>query len=368
MATTVSVFLNKFKTSKDLPNKILIFGEEVYYADKIISHVKNILFADISVEEISCNTFVFDRISDLEDFNLLEENVLSCGFFATVKLVVIKDTNLFRGEKTKNKDKNSSVKSIQERLLDLLEQLPGDCYCLFIINRLESSMRSFNEYGTSKLYKHIDAKGVAVNCTSPRYYEIREWMVNEIKTRKLNLDPKVLEMITDFCSHTDTVSISMLCNEFDKLDLTYGKNVLITKTDFVNVSQLHMQFSAFRLVEFLFQKNADSVAKITIEVLAQGTSLEMLVALLCSQIKRGVQLKVAEQEGMHVSEFAELSKMSDYALKKLRSNMQRTSLLELKKLFVDLVDFQYKLRTSRCSSDYLVILLVNFCQKSRKMI
>ncbi len=366
MATTANNFLNKYKSSNNLPHCILLFGEETYYSDQAMQQIYKLLFGNLAPEERDNNITVFEKIADQDAFRELEENALCGGFFSENKLIIIRDSKLFKPNKSKTSKDTSATPT--DMVIELLKQLPPECFCVFVLNSLPNNMHNFKEYTSTKLYKHIDEHGVVVNCSSPKSYEIKDWLNAELKNRQLQLSKETHDLITFCCNQTDTVSLSVLCNEFDKLALAYGRDKTIEKADFLAISRLSLQVSTFKLVDYLFQKNSLQVAQITTEVLAQNQSMEMLLAFLCTQIKRAVQIKKADEQGITHADFISITKANDYSMKNLRKNIQRVSIPELKRLFSALVALQYRIRTGRSNAEDLIIVFLNFCQGTKKMI
>lgn len=351
VAVTIEIFLQKTKNIAGLARTILLLGDEDYYLDRAGKRIRELVFAQTPPAEIDYGLFFVEKLNDAASLTEFREQVLSGGFFASARLFIISDCSIFKADKQHT-----------QALLTLLQQLPEETFCVFVLNRLEGSMRGFKDYTSRSLYKWLDDKGQVVNCLSPRYYEIKPWLTNELKERRVKLEPAAVETIMNYCSQTDTVNLNLISNELGKLELTYGSDTLITNAQLLAVSRLGLQVSTFRLVDYLFRKEVRAVADITRELLDQNIPLEMIVALLSGQIKKALQLKLFEAAGHNISDFAKMTRTNEYVANNLRKNTRQLQVGELKKLFGALVDLLHKVRTGQKSAADLLPILVVFCQ------
>lgn len=351
MATNIDIFLQKTKKLTDLKSCVLLLGDETYYLDQASQLIRALVFPSIPPEE--CNIQRFDKFVEA-DINVLEEFAYSSGFFSENRLVVISDPAAFTGKGKQDK--------IMTKIIEIIDQAPEDCYFLFILNRLEKSMRSFKDYSRSNLYKHLDTKGSVIICESPRSYEVGGWLSKELKQRNIKLDHAALDTITTYCNYTDKVPLSILVNEFEKLKLVYPKHEIITLDEFMQVSQLSMQVSIFKLVEYIWKKDSKYVLNITDELLKQGEAIEGIVFILTGQVKRAIQLKLLDSNQMSLADFIRETKMTEFIVNKTRKAIKPIPIDDLKALFSDLVQLMYQIRIGNKQAEDLIPTLLRFCQ------
>lgn len=350
MAITTDVFLQKTKKITDLPKCVLLLGDEIYYLDQASGLIRNLIFTDTPAQE--CNIKQFDKISEA-DLQVLEEFACSGGFFSDYRMAIITDPSVFTGKSKQDK--------IQPKILEIINNASEDCYFLFVINRLEKSLRSFKDYSRNNLYKQLDSKGMIITCDSPRSYEISNWLGKELRLRNLKLDSATMDTIITYCNYTDKVPLSILANEFEKLKLVYPDKPMISLDEFMQVSQLSMQVSVFRLIEYVWKKDAKYVVNITEELLQQGEPLESICFILTGQIKRAIQLKMLDKGHVSLADFIRETKMTEFIVNRLRKSVRDIPTSRLQALFSDLVQLMYQVRIGKQQAKDLTVTLLKFC-------
>lgn len=351
MATTIDIFLQKTKTVSDIGVCTLLLGDELYYQDQASNLLKNLIFPDTVVEER--NILRLDKITDNE-LQQLEEFVYSSGFFSNYRLAIINDLSVFVGKSKQDK--------LQPKLIEILSNAPDDCYFLFILDKLDKNMRIFKDYSRSNLYKQIDSKGKIVTCDSPRSYEVANWLSKELRQRNLKLSHGAMDTIITYCNYTDKVPLSILVNEFEKLSLVYPNHEPISLDEFMAVSQLSMQVSVFKLVDYIWKKDTKYVLNISEELLRQGESIESICFVLTGQIKRAIQLKMLDANKMPLADFIRETKMTEFVVTKLRKSVRDIPLDNLQSLFKELVQLMYQIRIGNRQSSDLTVTLLQFCK------
>lgn len=351
MPATIDIFLQKTKKASDLSSCTLLLGSELYYLDQATALLKNLLFPDIPAEDR--NILRLDKLTD-NDLQQLEEFAYSSGFFSDNRLAVINDSSMFTSKGKQDK--------IQPKLLEILSNAPTDCYFLFVLDKLEKNMRNFKDYSRNNLYKHFDSKGQVITCDSPRSYEVSSWLGKELRQRQLKLDAATMDTLITYCNYTDKVPLSILVQEFEKLQLVYPGQEAITLDQFMAVSQLSMQVSVFKLVDYIWKKDAKYVLNISTELLSQGEALESICFILTGQLKRAIQLKMLDAAHISLADFIRETKMTEFLVNKMRKSIRDIPLRELQNLFGELVQLLYQVRIGNKQAGDLPIMLLQFCK------
>ena len=351
MPVTIDIFLQKTKKFDELTACTLLLGDELYYQDQASHLLKNLIFADIELQERSIMRI--DKLTENE-LQQLEEFAYSSGFFANNRLVVITDHTLFAGK--------SKQEKLLPKLTEIVTNAPEDCYFLFVVDKLDKNMRSFKDYSRSNLYKLIDTKGKVVTCDSPRSYEVSNWLGKELRQRNIKLDSAAMDTIITYCNYTDKVPLSILANEFEKLSLVYPHKELISLDDFMAVSQLSMQVSVFKLVDYIWRKDTKYVLNICEELLRQGEPIESICFTLTGQLKRAIQLKMLDSAKISLADFIRETKMTEFVVNKLRKSVRDIPLTKLQGLFNELVQLMYQIRIGNKQPSDLTVTLLQFCK------
>lgn len=348
----VNIHLDKTSKVSELKNCTILLGDETFYQDKIIAHYKKLIFKDSVVEQNS-NYFCYEKITT-DIMAELNENIYAGGFFSKEKLFIIRDASLFGAKKDKPE--------LLQALLKITEDIPEGCYLMFLVDKLEKNIRNFKEYQKSFLYLQLSPQTTCLNCIKLRFYEIKDWLGQEVKKRKLNFTREAYDSIVMYCQYTDNISLSVLVNEFDKLALVISNNEAITRKKFQEISQLSMQVSVFRLIEYFFKKDQTNVLLIFDELIMQNTALEAVAMPIAGQIKKVIQLKRLQAENLPLVDFSKEYRLTSYLLNKLVKDSLYLSIEELKKMHNDIVEFLYNLRSGLKDVADFKLLLLNFCK------
>ena len=351
LVENVYMFVEQTKKIEELKSCVILLGDETFYQDKVLAHYKKILFKDNLLEQ-QLNTFRYDKLTSENLFDL-QENLYSCSFFSTIKLFIIRDISLFAMKK-------KAEEAIGE-ILKISEDIPEDCYLIFLVDNLDKNMRNFKEYEKSLLFSSLASRAACLSCLKLRYYEVKDWLGQEVRRRKLNFSKDAYEAILLYCNYTDNVSLSILSNEFEKIALASSPGDLISRKKLQEISQISMQVSVFRLIEYLIKKDLNNVMGVLQELMMQNVPLEATAMPLAGQLKKIIHLKKLQETDSSLTEFAKEYKLSSYLLNKLVKDTQYLTLEELKELHLAIVDFLYELRSGLKETTDFQFLLIAFC-------
>lgn len=345
MAIAASEFLKKSKNIIAINRLTLLVGAEEYYLAKVLSRYKQLLFGP---EPSGEHTIYFDKLPQAQ---LLYDELQSGSLFSERRLLIIRDAALFH-------DKKSTV---AQELLQLADVLPEDIYIVFVLSKLAKQDNSFTGYAKGALYKLMATRGQVVDCNRLKYYQVQQWLVGELKERNVKLAGDAVECILSYCSYTDEVDLTVLAGEFDKLSLLYPHAQTISKEEFLAISQLNMQVSVFRLINYLMEKDTGKVLDILEELRVQNSAFEMITYLLVGQLKRALYLKLLQAEPNCDEMFLAEYKMPKFLLDQLKKQVRYIKADSLKILISSIVQLMGDIRAQEKDEKDLQILLVNFC-------
>lgn len=221
----IQIFINKIKNG-ELPNKVLLFGEEAFFIDKATDLIEQIArtkkwdLLKFSASDI--------KLPDLVD--LARQGSL----FFSERIIIVKDIGFyFRGVSKRNNENDESednkilLLSTDHQILFKYLKNPNSLTHLFFINHDKLDERS---KVVKELLKYFDVY------QSKRLYEddILEFIANKLKEKDFKFDFSVIEYIykvvgnnlVDIDSQIESLSISLEGNK--KIDVELIKRYLIT--------------------------------------------------------------------------------------------------------------------------------------------
>ena len=135
-----------------------------------------------------------------------------------------------------------------------------------------------------KLYKAIGKHGVYMESKPLYEYKIPEWIINYLKTQKLGIEHKAVQMITDHIGN----NLQRIVNELDKVIFSAVPGTSITVDDVEKNIGISKEYNAFEFQKALGNKdlyNANRIINYFIEN-EKSNSIQMIVAILVAYFRK----------------------------------------------------------------------------------
>lgn len=225
-------FLNKLKHGLELPRLVAVVGEEIYFRQKVMNALTEMVFDGVEQSDREIHRFESDT-----DFQAVEQAVNSYPFFCGKSLVVIADEKLFE---VKGKSSEDGLAKRLEPYLQLVENLPE--YCTFVFN-----VPKFNKL--LKLYKYIRDNGAAVIGEPIRSDKLSPWLRECAESYGGSFDGTGIRQIMEYLAPTDVAPLSLLEREIEKLKLLFGTDKPWTDKDVEQVFSDLPELGTFKLAD-----------------------------------------------------------------------------------------------------------------------
>ena len=148
--------LKKLQSGAQLPQLIVVYGEDAYYRQKLASCIAQYVYGDTPEEDREITTF--DKDTNLGE---LEGVINTYPFFSGKSLVLLRD------EKLLGKSESENAKKQQERLGKILGDIPEYCTVFVSTTKLD---------GRTKFAKELIKNGAACNCEPIKIYNLGDWL------------------------------------------------------------------------------------------------------------------------------------------------------------------------------------------------
>ncbi len=269
MAIKEDNFLKLKKQLKEgkTENLYLFFGEEVFVKDMYTEQIKKLVpddgFGDFNRIFLDGKDSDFDKIDDaLNSFPMMAEK----------KLVVIKNSGIF-------KSATEEVKEFwQTRLSNLAD------YILLIFDERETDKRSV-------LYKTAAKYGLCVEFKFMKDYEISSWVTREVQKAGKKISKEAAEYLVSMCDS----GISNVKNELDKLLGYCGDEIY--KSDIEKVVSKPLGIVVFEITDALIAKNGDLAMKLILKMKENKESAFNILYLMSSAFDKMLYCKLLLNEG-----------------------------------------------------------------------
>ncbi len=260
--------LKKHLSNGDATGVYLFFGEELYLRDIYIEKIKAVI-PDDDLREFNLIT-----IDGREaDFDEIQDAVESYPMMSEKKLVIIRDTGVF---KKANEETNEFYSKI-------ISNVPDFLVLLFIEDAVDKR---------SSLYKAVSKSGTVCNFEYLKPYELTAWVQGYVLKAKKKMSKEIIEY---FISLSQPGLIN-LKNELDKLISSVETE--ITMSDVRNSIAKSLDIQVFDLSDAIMEGNKDKALMILSGLKEAKENAFTIIYLLHSGFDKMLQSKLMLKEGM----------------------------------------------------------------------
>ncbi|WP_326717685.1 DNA polymerase III subunit delta [Vagococcus jeotgali] len=302
----------------------LLLGEERYLRERFKKELeKNIL----SPGDEAFNLLSFDMDQELLQHALNEVEMVS--FFGNKKIVYINHPFFLTGEKKKT-DLEHDIKM----LLAYLKQPSPDTVLVFNANYKKLDERK-------KIVKELKKVAKIIDVSEMSDQDTKKYIQQTISSEGYEITREAFDL---FIYLTDT-KLSQMMNELDKLFLATSVDKKITKPVIEALISKSLEHSIFDLLTFVLEGKSESALRLYKELVLQGEDVIKINAILISQFRLLLQVKIMLDKSYQQANMVDVLKIHPYRVKLSVAQAKKFSQETLFKVFDNLVENDYKMKT-----------------------
>lgn len=311
---------------KELKQNILhslyfFYGEEKYLLENSIKKIKK-LFGELV---LGINYIQLDATN----VETLISNIETPAFGYNKKLIIAKDTGLFKKEKRGANKQNKELQSkIANYINENIKQIKQDTVMVFIED----------ESSKSDLTACIEKNGIVCNFERLRPVEIKARIKAICNAYKVNIDDKTLQFFIETCG----TSMLSLINEIRKLIEYVGENGSITNKEIELLSIKEFEAKIFDLTDNLGRKNIKESLRILKELIYNKEPVQKILITLYNHFKKIYLTKIALEENLDVVSALNLKSNQTFLITKYRKQASCFSIKELRNILGELIELDKK--------------------------
>jgi len=313
--------LEKKLNNGELDSIYLLYGEEQYLLETIVKKIKK-LFGE-TVKGINYilldETNIEQVISDIE----------TPAFGYEKKLIIAKNTGLFKKEVKKNGEKLSNLK---EKLNEYINQNIDLIKETTIIVFIEDSASKF------KLYNTIEKNGIVCEFAYQKPIQIIKRLKSICNAYKVNVDEGTLQYFIECCG----TNMQNLINEIRKLIEYVGENGTIKKENIDKLSIKQLESIIFEVTDSLSKKDVKNALIVINNLIASKEPIQKIFITLYNHFKKLYITKICIKENIDLAENLNLKANQMFLVNKYKTQARFFEQKELRKLLQELVDLDYK--------------------------
>lgn len=336
----------------------LFYGEEEYFLQNKVKKIKK-EFGElikginyISLDETNINSL----ISDLE----------TPAFGYDKKLIIAKDTGLFKKEKrtsktsnketTKNRTKNSGEtgKSLVEKIANYIKEnidtINNSVELIFIEKEPEKNI----------LYENIEKLGEVTNFELLKLPQLVSNIEKISKAYNVEIDDNTAKYLVECCGS----GMQELINELRKVIEYAGNGGKITKTSIDELCIKQIQAIIFDLTDYLGEKNIAKALDILKKLEYNKEPVQKILITLYNHFKKLYIVKISQEYGTNLAESMNLKPNQLFLTRKYSEQAKYFSKQELRNIMQGLVNLDAGYKQGLIDLDIgLDSILCRYCSK-----
>lgn len=318
--------IKNLQDKKDLPQLLVVFGDEDYYKSRIASLVPQYVYGDAPEEDREITIFEKDT-----DINELRGAINSYPFFSGHSLIIIKDEKLLG----KTDEDGESKGKQPEELQTLLADIPEYCTVLVVTKKLDKR---------TKLFKGLKATGVVCECKSIRTYQLGDWLDEQAQQEGGRFDREALATIMEYLAPVEEAPLALLEQEIKKVAVYAGQRTTWTRDDVMAVFAELPEASGFAINNALAERNLPLVLDLLAGERKKGTYLLPLCGLILYQLRRMLRFLEMKRCSYDPKTIGSELKIPPFLYKRFAAQCTRFKESQLKQAVLDVAQVNIDLR------------------------
>lgn len=320
----------------NLSNVYLITGKEQVFIKDIQQAFKNIM----STEERDMNFSNFD-LEEIQLGDLINE-AISAPFFGERRLVFAEHPYFLTGEKAKN---------VVEQNADLLlkyikDPTPSTILVIFAsYDKLDSR---------KKIVKELKKLAVTVDAGQMEGPILARTIKSDLKNAGFQIDTDALDLLINKTKG----NYSLITNQLDKLKLYSLKTKQIDQNAVRELVPQSLEDNVFDLMTEILNKNVYKAEELYNQFLLQKIDPILLVAIIISQLRLLIQVKILSEKGLTEGTIAKNLRLNPYRVKYAYRQARPLKRPQLQVMYDDIVNLDYQIKSGQGDKELLFDLFI----------
>ncbi|PRY83874.1 DNA polymerase III subunit delta [Alkalibacterium olivapovliticus] len=327
--------------TKQLKNCYLIWGTEELLFDNAIKAFNKHMETG---KEDPMNTYHFN-LKDTPIEDVIHE-AESLPFFGDQKLIIVHDSFIFSGKK---------VSSSITHNIDLLERYlndPSDFSTLVFLAPYDKLDKR------KKITKSILKKAEVIEANPAKESEIRNYLQSYFSEKGFSIAPEAMNLLLQLTDHNLTRSIK----EAEKLAIYHNGQQAITIDAISKLVSKSLEQNIFDLNERVLNKNVKESIELYQDLITQKEDPIKILALMISQFRLLLQVKILKKKGYQQSDIAAILKVHPFRVKLAVQKEQKFPQEILSKAHHLLITADHDIKTGKVDPELQIELFIwQFC-------
>lgn len=347
---SVDILKNELRVNK-IRNLYIFYGPEEYRKRNYLQTIeKKLLGEDLK----SLNKIVFEGKVEVK-------SVIECcetmPVFSEKKLVVVKDSGLFKPRK-KNADAEEKASPNVDELISYLSTIPEYTCLIFVEHEVDKRL---------KLFDAARKIGLEVEFGFMKPSELKEWVIGEFARCRKKISASNALMLLDRCDQ----GMNDILNEIQKIILYVGDRTEILPGDIEKVCTVSIKSRIFDLTDAIAAKDGIKALKVFEDMIASREPVPLIFYMIARQFSSMLEMKLLTAQGLTpekaAQKMATRSGMSAYAAGILSRQAAKFTAGLLKQAVNECSEMDLAVKSGRMNEKLAVeILIARFADCNNK--
>jgi DNA polymerase III subunit delta len=335
---SLEILKKQIKDDK-LQNVYLFYGAEDYLIKYYIDSITKII---LNNENSELNYISFDGKTDV---NSIIANCETLPMFSDKKLVIAKNSGLFKSKKGDATDNSSDKKSIKDKLSEYVENMPS--YTCLILVETEIDKRL-------KLVNAIKKYGLIVELDFQKPVDLVKWVIKVFRSYNISIE----QMPASYLVENSEYSMTELLNEIEKIVNFVGDKDQISINDIESVCNKSIKSRIFDLTDAVSGGNISKAFILLNDMAALKEPMQKVLFMIIRQIRMLYRIKLLKQKGMREDLVSKQLGLTPFVASKVMSISRNLDISVLEKAMYYSLELDESIKTGRITDRIAIELLI----------
>lgn len=324
-----------------LPNCLLLYGNEEYFIDYSIKHIKY-KYIDKSYEDM--NYAEFEKMNSLNDYFEFADTF---PFMSEKKLCVLKESSFLTST-------GSLDKKEEEKLIKIIEN-NDSCITIFVINDGKPDSRK-------KIVKKLKDKKAVFEFNRLSEGELTKYIIDGFKNNNFNIslsDANYMANNSGYLEYESTVSLYHVNNEINKIMSFNNEKKYITTLDLDKLMIKSVESNIFRLIDYICEDNKKKSFEILDEMLLNNTPEQFIMHMIIRQYRLLYQYVVLQNKGYSYNEIMNKMKIKNFVATKLSKQSKNLNMKTIEYYMKKFMEVDKKIKKGEIDNRVGLELITN---------
>lgn len=322
--------LKKQIKNNEIGRLYLFYGPEDY----LMNHYINLIEKQIIKDDFkSMNKTVFEGKFDLNDLiDACETNPM----FSDRRIVLVKNSGLFKAKKETNKSKSETTEnSNNKKIEDYLNNVPDYICLIFIEENIDKRLKIFNAF---------KSKGLVVEFEYQSPQILTDWIVNIVRSKNKTIDSRCAAKLVEYSEY----GMRGIHNEIDKLMLFCSDKKVVTISDIDMICTKTIKDTIFDLTDAITAKNSVKAFNLLNDLIFLKEPTAKILFMISRQFRNILKVKLYQDSGVTaVGELCSKAGMKPFELGKIKRQSNLMSINSLKNAIEECLTTDISVKTGK---------------------